>query len=174
MEIRRLRTLAVEIFKTINEIYPPCMKNIFTPRENAKVSKNNIIVKSINTSRFVIQILRSLGQKTWSNLPSNIWKYIEINTINTYNTLKGIIKTWLGPKCRCKICINKWTENVLWFLYIKIYQFFIYIYSYLYFLKILARIWSVFMHGVYFFSFVYMQIYIFPSINKAFIHSFMP
>ena len=107
MEIRRLRTLAVEIFKTINEIYPPCMKNIFTPKENAKVSKNNIIVKSINTSRFVIQSLRSLGQKIWSNLPSNIWKYIKINTINTYNTLKGIIKTWLGPKRRCKTCISK-------------------------------------------------------------------
>ena len=31
MEIRRLRTLAVEIFKTLNEISPPYMKNIFTP-----------------------------------------------------------------------------------------------------------------------------------------------
>ena len=34
MEIRRL---AVEIFKTLNEINPPCMKNIFTPKENSKV-----------------------------------------------------------------------------------------------------------------------------------------
>ena len=34
MEIRRL---AVEIFKTLNEINPPCMKNIFSPKENSKV-----------------------------------------------------------------------------------------------------------------------------------------
>ena len=36
MEIRRLRTLAVEIFKTVNKINPPYMKNIFTRKENAK------------------------------------------------------------------------------------------------------------------------------------------
>ena len=37
IEIRRLRTLADEIFKTVNEINPPYMKNIFTPKEIAKV-----------------------------------------------------------------------------------------------------------------------------------------
>ena len=31
MEIRRLKTLAVEIFKTLNEINLPYMKNIFMP-----------------------------------------------------------------------------------------------------------------------------------------------
>ena len=43
MEIRRLRTLAVEIFTTLNEINPPYMKNIFKPKENAKVRQNDII-----------------------------------------------------------------------------------------------------------------------------------
>ena len=55
MEIRRLRTLAVEISKTLNEINPPYMKNIFTPTENSKVKQNDIIVKRINTSRFGTQ-----------------------------------------------------------------------------------------------------------------------
>ena len=72
MEIRRLRTLAVEIFKTLNEINPPYMKNIFRPKENAKVRQNDIIVKRTNTSRFGAQSLRSLGPKIWNNLPSNI------------------------------------------------------------------------------------------------------
>ena len=63
MEIRRLRTLAVEIFKTLNEINPPYIKNIFTPKENAKVRQNDIIVKRINTSRFGTQSLRPLGPK---------------------------------------------------------------------------------------------------------------
>ena len=35
MEIQRLRTLTVEIFKTLNEINPPYMKDIFNPKENA-------------------------------------------------------------------------------------------------------------------------------------------
>ena len=61
MEIQRLRTLAVEIFKTLNEINPPYMKNIFTPKENSKLRQSDIIVKRINTSRFGTQSLRSLG-----------------------------------------------------------------------------------------------------------------
>ena len=65
-EIRRLRTLAVETFKTLNKINPPYMKNIFTPKENAKVRRNDIIVKRINTSRF--SNLKSLGPKIWGNL----------------------------------------------------------------------------------------------------------
>ena len=58
MEIRRLRTLAVEIFKTLNKINPPYMKNIFRPKKNSKVRQNDIIVKRINTSRFGTQNLR--------------------------------------------------------------------------------------------------------------------
>ena len=100
MEIRRLRTLAFEIFKTLNEINPLYMKNIFTPKENAKVRQNDIIVKRINTSRFGTQSLRSLGPKIRNNLPSNI------KSATSFLKFKEYIKTWLGPKCRCKVCIN--------------------------------------------------------------------
>ena len=72
MEIRRRLRTAVEIFKTLNEINHPQVKNIFKPKENAKVKQNDIIVKRINTSRFGTQSLRSLGPKIWTKLPSNI------------------------------------------------------------------------------------------------------
>ena len=100
MEIRRLRTLAVEIFKTLNEINPPYTKTIFMPKENSKVRQNDIIVKRINASRFGIQNLRSLGPKIWNNLPSNI------KSETLFPKFKEYIKTWLGPKYRCKVCIN--------------------------------------------------------------------
>ena len=87
-----LRTLAVEIFKTLNEVNPPYMKNIFTPKEKCKLRQND-------TSRFGTQSLRSLGRKIW-NLPSNI------KSETSFSKLKEYIKAWLGPKCRCKICIN--------------------------------------------------------------------
>ena len=63
MEIRRRLRTAVEIFKTLNEINHPQVKNIFRPKENAKVRQNDIIVKRINTSRFGTQSLRSLVSK---------------------------------------------------------------------------------------------------------------
>ena len=92
MEIRRLRKLAVEIFKTVSEVNPPYMKNIFTPKENAKVRQNDIIVKRINTSRFGTQSVRSVGPKIWINLPSNI------KSETVFLKFKEYIKTWLGPK----------------------------------------------------------------------------
>ena len=100
MEIRRLRTLAVEISKTLNEINPPYMKNIITPKEKAKVRKNDIIVKRINTSRFGTQSLRSLGPKIWNNLPSNI------KSETSFLKFREYIKTWFGLKCQCKVYIN--------------------------------------------------------------------
>ena len=63
MEIRRRLRTAVEIFKTLTEINHPQVKNIFKPKENAKVRQNDIIVKRINTSRFGTQSLRSLVSK---------------------------------------------------------------------------------------------------------------
>ena len=36
MEIKRLRILATEIFKTTNNINPLCKKNILTAKANAK------------------------------------------------------------------------------------------------------------------------------------------
>ena len=84
MEIRKSRTLAVEIFQTVNEINPPYMKNIFTPKKNAKVRQNDIIAKRINTSRFGTQSLWSLGPKIWTKLPSNIKPETSFPQFKTY------------------------------------------------------------------------------------------
>ena len=96
----KIKKLAVEIFKTLNEINPPYMRNIFTPKENSKVRQNNITVKRTNTGRFGNQSLRFLGPKIRSNMLSDI----KLETL--FPKFKKYIKTWLGPKCRCKVCMN--------------------------------------------------------------------
>ena len=50
MEIKRLRNLATEIFKTVNNLNPSFMKKIFTSKENVRVRPNNIVVKSHNSA----------------------------------------------------------------------------------------------------------------------------
>ena len=145
--------------KTLNEINPPYRKIYSKVRQNSIVRQNDILVKRINTSSFGTQRLRSVGLKILNNLPSNV------KSETSFPKFKEHIKTWLGTNA-----VKMFSCSLV---YIYIYQVFTYIYSYLYFLEILARIWSVFvlfMHGLYFFIFVYMQIYFFPRINKAFIH----
>ena len=52
MEIKRLRTLATAIFKTLNDINPNYMKEIFylSPHETHK--KYDLFVRSRNTTKY--------------------------------------------------------------------------------------------------------------------------
>ena len=43
MEIRRIKTLAIEIFKTVNELIPNFMKNIFMCKTNSRVRPFEIL-----------------------------------------------------------------------------------------------------------------------------------
>ena len=63
MEIKRLRNLATEIFKAVNNLNSSFMKNTFTSKENAKVCPNNIVVKSHNSATYGDKSLMTLSPK---------------------------------------------------------------------------------------------------------------
>ena len=50
MEIKRLQTLATEIYKTKNNINPSLMKNILTRKTNANIRPHDIILRYHNTA----------------------------------------------------------------------------------------------------------------------------
>ena len=52
MEIKRLRNLALEIFKTINDLNPSFMKSIFSAKLNARVRPNGILEKTFKSTTF--------------------------------------------------------------------------------------------------------------------------
>ena len=72
MEIKRLRNLATEIFKTVNNLNPSFMKNIFTSKENVRVQPHNIVVKSHNSAAYGDKSLMTLGPKIWNALPEKM------------------------------------------------------------------------------------------------------
>ena len=98
MKIKRLRNLATEIFKIVNNLHPSFMKNIFTSKENAKVRPNNLVVKSHNSATYGDKILMTLGPKFWNALPENI------KSETLCKKFKEYIDLWFGPKCTCNIC----------------------------------------------------------------------
>ena len=98
MEIKRLRNLATEIFKTVDNLNSSFMKNIFTSKENARVCPNNIVVKSHNSATYGDKSLMTLDPKIWNALPE------KIESETSYNELKEYTDLWFGPKCRCNIC----------------------------------------------------------------------
>ena len=100
IKIKRLRVLAIEIFKTVNNLNPNYMKDIYTPKQHLKVRTNDILVKHHNTITYSTKSLKTLGPKICNELPG----YIKSESF--YTTFKEYIDTWFGPKCRCNVCMN--------------------------------------------------------------------
>ena len=100
MELKRLRILALEVFKTLKSLNPEFMKEIFHPSPYLTHKKNNLQVQSRRTVKFGNNSLRVLGAHIWNSLPENV------KSISVLNKFKEFIKTWEGPKCKCYLCLK--------------------------------------------------------------------
>ena len=69
MEIRRLRTLALEIFKTLNDLNPTFMKNIFNFSPHFTHIKHDIFVHPRKIANYGDKSLKSVGPYIWNSLP---------------------------------------------------------------------------------------------------------
>jgi hypothetical protein len=101
LEVRKLRFLAVEIFKTLNDLNPSFMKEIFTLNTRRDVSYNRLLVKTQNSKKYGTDTLRSLGPKIWNSLP------IEARNSENLFAFKHYINTWSGPICGCSACSSQ-------------------------------------------------------------------
>ena len=99
-EVKHLRIMAMEIFKTINNLNPSFMKEIFTMNTNSDRNATKLLVKTQNTKRYGSNTLRALGPKIWNDLPNNI------RAASNLTLFKELIKTWSGPECHCNACLN--------------------------------------------------------------------
>ena len=82
MEIKRLRCLALEILKSVNNLNPYYMKEIF----------------SKTTSLTHRPLAINLGPHIWNSLPSEIKKETD------YKKFKNYRNDWFGLKCKCNMC----------------------------------------------------------------------
>ena len=97
-------SLCNEIFKTLNDIKPSFIKDIFklrmTNRPTWEKYKLNLETPNSNQLRFGTKRLKCLSPKVWHSLPYHI-KSSE--NLIIFKTLK---KNWNGTACSCKICKN--------------------------------------------------------------------
>ena len=109
MSINRVRTLCIEIFKTINNLNPPFMKDIFqlriTDRPVRAQNTNNLKVETRKTVAFGTNSISSLGPKIWNNLPYHL------KCSESLAFFKQIIKKWDGTKCLCDKCNKSFLEH---------------------------------------------------------------
>ena len=72
MEGKCLRKLALEIFKTLNNLNPEYMKEIFYKTTNLTHRPFNIKVNQNNTTKYCNKNQQSLGLHSWNSLPKQI------------------------------------------------------------------------------------------------------
>ena len=72
METKRLRMMVYEIFKTLNNLNPVFMKDIFHYSPNVTRKKHNLYIHTQNTTKFGNKSLRAFGANIWNTLPEYI------------------------------------------------------------------------------------------------------
>ena len=102
MNIHRLKVLCTEIYKSINSLSPPYIKDIFQPnitnRPVRNKQQNNLKTPRPNQTTFGTNSLTSLGSKIWNSLPGHI------KSSDNLVSFKKVIKNWDGEKCICNGC----------------------------------------------------------------------
>ena len=104
VNIRILRTLCVESYKTLNDLNPSFMNNIFKLKINGievrDKYKLNLDIPKWNQRTFGYKSLKVLGPKIWNNLPYHV-KFSD-----NLDTFKNLLKNWDGNLCKCNLSKN--------------------------------------------------------------------
>ena len=91
MQIKRIKQLAIEIFKTVNSLNPDFMKNIFTSKQNAQARPRDLLTRSNKTVTYGDKSLKIL-------VPKNETCEISLSKFKEY------VKLWSGNSCKCNLC----------------------------------------------------------------------
>ena len=104
MDVRRLRTLCVEIYKKLNDLNPSFMNSIFELKINSREVRDkykvNLDIPKWNQRTFCYKSLKVLGPKIWNNLPYHV------KSSDNLDTFKNLLKNWDGNLCKCNLCKN--------------------------------------------------------------------
>ena len=98
MQIKMIKQLAIKIFKTVNNLNPDFMKNVFTSKENVRVRPHDLLVRSHNTATYRDKSLKILGPKIWNALSTKIKRETSLSKF------KECVNLWSGPSCKCSLC----------------------------------------------------------------------
>ena len=105
VNVNCLRTLCVEIFKTVNNLNLSFMKGIFSLRQTDRLVREkyklNLDIPCYNQVTFDRKALTFFGPKTWNILPYHT------KSAENLASFKTMIKFWNGETCSFKICCKK-------------------------------------------------------------------
>ncbi len=97
---RRLKAIALEVYKIINGIGAGYNRDLFIKNVNNLQlrSKGNLVVPKVKSVKNGLRSLKYLGVYIWNQLPIDMKKNLN------FNDFKTLLAKWTPDKCRCAYC----------------------------------------------------------------------
>ena len=98
--VKRIKEMACEVFKIVNNIAPRFIQNLIILRcsQYSMRKDNTAVVPKANTSKYGLKSCLHDGPRIWNSLPNKMR-----NTVN-YGEFRRLIRNCDGPSCNCSIC----------------------------------------------------------------------
>ena len=100
LHVKRLRLIAQEVFKSIYQLNPAFMRDLFQPKvinHNLR-DENKLVMPSFNTLKYGKNTFTYHGAHIWNLLPA----HLKDNT--DFKVFKTMLNSWEGPQCQCSSC----------------------------------------------------------------------
>jgi hypothetical protein len=101
LKMRRLKTMAIETFKIINNQCPLYLNDLICIKEQSysfRYSKTAFIPQ-VRTTSYGLHSFRSSAPKLWNTLPQHF------RDETNFNHFKSMINAWNGETCSCSFCM---------------------------------------------------------------------
>ena len=101
MRVRQMQNLCIEIYKTLANMNPPYMQELFEKSSSSYSTRRpyDLMVPRVNQTSFGSRSITFERAKLWNHLPQNI------KSADNLSTFKQLIKNWTGPSCGCSYCL---------------------------------------------------------------------
>ena len=98
--LRRIKTIASEVFKSLHNLNPSFMNEMFEMKNLTYDLRDSHILFQPKFKKITYgkNTFKYYGAHIWNVLPNNI------KTCTDIVKFKSLLKTWEGPKCQCVMC----------------------------------------------------------------------
>lgn len=100
LHVRRMRTMAIETFKIVNNIAPPVLSDLVVKKStgiNFRYS-NLLQVPAVRTTSYGKNSFKYAAPVLWNSLPDHF------RTCSSFSQFKTLISSWSGKDCKCIAC----------------------------------------------------------------------
>ena len=89
-EVKRLRSICIEIFKTANDRIAPYIKELFIPRNStyALRGSHSLSVPRVNQTTCGLKSIRYQGPKIWNSFPADFHKASSLKELKSLMNLE--------------------------------------------------------------------------------------